>query len=87
MARNETHDLDTATSELIDSLALGNPQLTRAAEYRRVSLDGRAGLRTALSNVSETTGRTEQIEVVTTLTRDGNLLYAIAIAPREDYRD
>jgi hypothetical protein len=52
-----------------------------------VSLDGRPGIRTALSNLSEATGRPEQIEVVTTLMRDGNLLYAIAVAPREDYRD
>jgi Zn-dependent protease with chaperone function len=87
IARNETHDLDTATGELIDSLAQGNPRLTRPAGYRRVSLDGRPGLRAALSNLSETTGRPERIEVVTTLMRDGNLLYAIAIAPREDYRD
>ena len=87
VARNETHDLDTATSELIDSLVQGNPQLTRPAEYRRVSVDGRPGLQTALSNLSESSGRPEHIELVTTLMRDGNLLYAIAVAPREDYRD
>jgi peptidase M48-like protein len=87
VARNETHDLDTATSELIDSLAQANPQLVRLAGSRRVSIESRPGLRTALSNLSEATGRPEQIEVVTTLMRDGNLLYAIAVAPREDYRD
>ena len=38
VARNETHDLDTATSELIDSLAQGNRRsmnLMRSSGHRR----------------------------------------------------
>ncbi len=31
VARNETHDLQTSTNELIDSLARGNPSLSRPA--------------------------------------------------------
>ena len=37
-----------------------------------------------LSNVSEVTGRDEIIQLITTQTRDGNLFYAVAVAPRDE---
>jgi Zn-dependent protease with chaperone function len=87
IARNETHDLDTATGELIESLAEGNPRLTRATGgYRRASVDGRPGLQTTLENVSEVTGRREVIQLVTAEMRDGNLFYMIGVAPEDDVR-
>src|SRR2546421_5794640 len=82
-ARNETHDLQTATDELIASLAQTNPSLSRAARYDRVSIAGREGLRATLSNRSEVTNQQETIELVTTLTRDRNLFYAAGVAPRD----
>ena len=42
-----SHDLQTATTELIDSLAQGNPGLTRPSGYDRVKFGGRQGLRAA----------------------------------------
>jgi hypothetical protein len=86
IARNETHDLQQATQELIDSLAQGNPRLSRPSGFRRTSVSGRTGLQTTLDNVSEVTGRGEAIQVVTTQMRDGNLFYAIAVAPQDDFR-
>ena len=41
LSRNETHDLQTATEELIDGLAKGNPNLMRPARYDRVTIGGR----------------------------------------------
>jgi Zn-dependent protease with chaperone function len=90
VARNETHELQTATQELIDSLGRGNPQLGRAARFERVNIDGRPGLHTTLSNVSEATGQRETIAVFTTQMPDGSLLYAIGVAPADafpSYRD
>jgi hypothetical protein len=81
VARNESHDLQSATGELIDSLAQGNPQLGRPSGYDRITVDGRPGLRTTLSNVSEATGDRETIQLVTTQLGDGTLLYAIGVAP------
>src|SRR5439155_25949465 len=49
IARNETHDLATATDEFLDSLARGNPSLGRPSGYDRISIDGRRGLRTTLA--------------------------------------
>jgi hypothetical protein len=85
ITRNETHDLRTATDELLQSLAGSNPRLGRAAGYRRVDFGDRDGLEAAVSNVSEATGRDETIDIFTTLLRDGNLLYIIGVAPRDEY--
>jgi Zn-dependent protease with chaperone function len=85
VGRNETHDLQTATQELLDSLAQGNPSLSRPSRFDRVNLGDRRGLRTTLSNQSEATGGVETIQVITTQLRDGNLFYAIAVAPRDDF--
>ena len=83
--RNETHDLQTATEELIASLGRGNPNLSRPSRFDRVNIAGRRGLRTVLSNRSDATGRAETIEIVTTQTRDGNIFYTIGVAPTDEY--
>jgi beta-barrel assembly-enhancing protease len=85
VARNETHDLQTATGELIQSLAQGNPRMSRPGGYRRVQVGDRSGLTTTLSNVSDATGQPETVQIFSTLMRDGNLLYAIAVAPSDQF--
>jgi hypothetical protein len=84
VGRNETHDLQTATDELIDSLGRGNANLSRPSRFDRVTIGDRRGLRTVLSNQSEV-GQPETIELVTTQMRDGNLFYTIAVAPRDAF--
>ena len=44
LARNETHDLQTATDELLQSLAQSNPRLRQSSGYNRVSIGDRAGV-------------------------------------------
>jgi beta-barrel assembly-enhancing protease len=85
MGRNETHDLQTATDELIQSLARGNPGLGTPTGYDRVNVARRNGLRTVLRNRSEVTGQDEAIQLVTTLMQDGNLFYAIGVAPGSEF--
>ncbi len=87
MTRNETHDLQTATDELIGSLSRGNPDLRRSSNSARTSIGNRNGLRTLLSNTSEATGRPETIALFTALLRDGSLFYVIGVAPRDVYND
>jgi peptidase M48-like protein len=84
-ARNESHDLQVATGELLDSLAQSNPGLRRSSGPDRVSLSGRDGLRTVLANSQSATGEPESIVVFTTQLRDGNLFYAVAVAPQNDF--
>jgi len=85
VVRNETHDLETATDELLESLARSNPRLGRPSGYRTVSISNRRGLEATAANVSEITGRDETIETFTTLMQDGNLFYLIGVAPRDEY--
>jgi beta-barrel assembly-enhancing protease len=85
MGRNESHDLQTATDELIQSLAGGNPGLSRASGSQRVTVANQRGLRTVLRNRSEVTGQDEAIQLVTTQMQDGNLFYSIGVAPSNEF--
>jgi beta-barrel assembly-enhancing protease len=85
VSRNETHDLETATEELIESLSRTNPRLDRRSNFRQRSVAGRAGLQTTLSNVSDVTRQEETIQLVTTTLRDGSLMYIVAVAPEREY--
>ena len=85
LARNETHDLQTATDELLQSLAQSNPRLRQSSGYTRVSIGDRAGVTTTLDNVSDATGRNERINVFTTLMQDGTLFYLIGVAPDNEF--
>jgi Zn-dependent protease with chaperone function len=85
MGRNESHDLQTATTELLDSLRQSNPRLSASRNYDRGSIGGRQGIHTTASNVSDVTGGQEAIDVYTTLLPDGSLFYVLGVAPREDY--
>ena len=84
VARNETHDLPTATQELLEALQQGNPQMRQQAGFRRITIGGRAGLTTTLSNVSEPTNTEEAVQLVTTQLRDGTLFYFITVAPARE---
>jgi hypothetical protein len=85
VARNETHDLRTATDELVAALAHTNPNLSRPSGYDRATIDGRQGLHTVISNVSDATGQQERIALFTVLLGDANLFYALGVAPRGDF--
>ncbi len=84
MARNETHDLSTATDELIQSLSQSNPRLSRPSRYDRGSIGGLDGAHAVLSNVSDVTGGEERVDVYTALMRDGTLFYVLGVAPRAE---
>jgi Zn-dependent protease with chaperone function len=85
IARNESHDLRTATDEMIQALRQSNPRLGEPTGYERTSVGGRSALHTAVSNVSDVTGGQEAIEVYTAALSDGSLFYALGVAPRDQY--
>ena len=84
--RNEIHSLQDATQEFIDGLAQSNPSLRATGGIQNSNLSGRAGMVARLANVSEVTGKGEAVTVFTTLLRDGNLFYCIAVAPQDAYQ-
>lgn len=83
--RNENHDLQEATNELIAGFARSNPQLARAGNASRGSVGGRTALRSVLANVSEATGGRERIVLYTAQMRDGSLFYMIGVAPESEF--
>lgn len=85
IVRNESHDLRTATDEMIRELRQGNPHLGQADGYQDASIGGRPALHAVLSNVSDITGGPEVIEVYTAQMSDTRLFYALAVAPRDQY--
>ena len=61
--------------------------MSQPSEYRSCQFDGRRGIQTSIGNVNDATRRDEAIQLVTTQMRDGNLFYAIAVAPRDELSD
>ena len=84
-SRNESHDLRTATDELVSALSQSNPQLRGRSGYSSISFAGRRGLHTVLNNVSDVTRQPEQIELFTTQLSDGTLFYVIGVAPTNEF--
>ncbi|CAN5873046.1 hypothetical protein BH24ACI5_BH24ACI5_25420 [soil metagenome] len=85
IARNETHDLQEATQELLAAFGRSNPQLARAGNSTRATIGGRAGLQTLLANVSEATGGRERIVLYTVQMQDGALFYMVGVSPEAEF--
>ncbi|HYP25104.1 MAG TPA: M48 family metallopeptidase [Blastocatellia bacterium] len=85
VAQSSGRNLRSATDQFVQSLAQNNPNLRRQSNYRRVSIDGREGLTMALTNVSDLTGRTENIWIATTQLRNGDIVYLIGVAPQNEF--
>jgi hypothetical protein len=83
VAQTNNRNLQSATQELINSLAQGNNNL-RSGGSQRTTLSGRTALFSTLSNVNEATGRPENVRVITTQLRNGQLFYMIAVAPQSE---
>jgi beta-barrel assembly-enhancing protease len=83
--RNESHNLQTATNELIQGLGQSNPRLRQAGGFSNVTFAGRRGLATVLSNVSEVTGEQERIALYTTQLNDGSLFFVVGVAPAREF--
>jgi len=83
--RNESHDLQTATQELVQSFSQSNPRMRPTSRGDRASVGGRNGLRTRMTNQNEATGRPENLALYTTILNDGTLFYLIGVAPDNEY--
>jgi hypothetical protein len=79
-----TGNLQNDTNSLLRSFAQGNPQLQQSGRARNDSVGGRNGITVQLANVSEVTGQPEYISLSTTELRNGNLVYVIGVAPRNE---
>ena len=82
VAQTSNRNLQSSTQELINGFAQGNRDLRMNGGYQRTTLDGRTALFSTLSNVNEATGRSENIRLITTQLRNGQLFYMVAVAPQ-----
>jgi hypothetical protein len=83
LMRNDKHSLQLTTDDFIDGQVLAAAGAHRTLRYREVTIADRPGLHTVVSTVSAATAEPEQIEVFTTLLRDGTFLYVLAVTPRD----
>jgi Zn-dependent protease with chaperone function len=82
VAQTNNRNLQRATEEFINSLAQANNRLRMSGGYQRTTLSGRTGLVSTLTNVNGATGRPENVRLITTQLRNGQLFYMIAVAPQ-----
>lgn len=83
--RSESHDLQTASQELVQELSQANRRMRQDGRWQRETIAGRPALRTELSNQNDVTGRAERVALYTTTLDDGTLFYLIGVAPENEY--
>jgi len=83
--QSNSRNLRAATNELLQGLAQSNPQLRQAGGYSNVSVGGRNGLVTVLSNVSDVTGEQERIAFYTTQLNDGSVFFVAGVSPSREF--
>lgn len=82
----QSNNLRQATDAYLSQLVQGSRNLRQRSGYQGGTIDRHQALSITLSNVNEATGQQEIVTVYTTLLRNGNLFYMIAVAPQSDYR-
>ncbi len=83
----QTTDLRGATDQYLSELLQGNSYLRQQSNYTRTTVAGRTGYVATLTGQSPLTGRMEQVTVVTTMLRNGDLLYLDFVVPQNEARN
>ncbi len=76
-------NLQSATTQLIDSLRESNTGLRKVGESNSIRVDGQAGLATTLSNVSPAGGN--ETDWLITVVRPEGLVFFVFVAPEADF--
>jgi Zn-dependent protease with chaperone function len=85
VVNTRTKNLEQASDMFIGSLLKNNGYLQPQDRYLRASINSRRALSISLLGNSPVTGRTEIVNVSTTMFRNGWLFYVINVAPRDEY--
>src|SRR5262249_52449184 len=85
LARNETHDLQTAADELVQSLRQSNPRLGRASRYEPTTMGSRSALATTLSKGADAPGRDGRLVLAATERGAGPFFYRVGVPPAAEY--
>jgi Zn-dependent protease with chaperone function len=84
VAQTNSRNLQSATQELVNSLAQSNPRLRMSGGQQRTTMSGRSALFSTLTNVNQATGNSESVRLITAQLRNGQLFYMIAVAPQNE---
>jgi len=84
LAQAADRNLQRATDEFVNGLTQGNNNLRVTGNYQQTRLSGRTAIWTSLTNRNEVTGKAENIRLITTQLRNGELFYMIAVAPQNE---
>jgi hypothetical protein len=84
VAQGGSGNLERDTASLLNNFARSNPDLRRQNNPNKVNINGRQGLVTQLSNVSEVSGQQEFVQLTTTYLRDGRMFYMIGVGPQNE---
>ena len=82
---SNARDLRTATTQLMQGLAQSNPSLRQSGGFSNLTIGGRPGLATVLTNVSDVTRQQERIALYTTQLNDGSLFFVVGVAPAREF--
>ena len=78
--------LEQATNDLVAQVQQSNPHLTRMeGSDQAATVPGESSLSVRLGGRSNATGRDERVTVVTRELTDGHIVYALLIAPGDEY--
>ena len=69
----------------MQGLAQSNPSLRQSGGFSNITIGGRAGLATVLTNVSDVTRQQERIALYTTQLNDGSLFFVVGVAPAREF--
>ena len=85
--RAQSNSLRAATDELIRELTQGNQNLHRNGAYQSETLGRRDVLAVSLTNISELSGQPEVVTLYTTMLKNGDLFYLVAVSPQDESQD
>ncbi len=81
-----TSTLEQATSDLVRQIRQANPHLERVnGSDRRTTVAGAPSIEVSLTGQSPRAGRDEQVTIVARALADGHIVYALLIAPSDDF--
>ncbi|CAN5237606.1 hypothetical protein BH10ACI1_BH10ACI1_04200 [soil metagenome] len=84
--RGQSKNLSAATQEYVEGVLQSNSYLRTRTNYTQTSIDGRQAYAIVLAGTSPITNRTEIATVYTTMMKNGDLLYVIAVSPESEAR-
>jgi Zn-dependent protease with chaperone function len=87
VAPSQGGNLNRSAQQYINGLLQSNNYLRQSRQFEQHSISGRRAIATTLNGRSPITGRNEQVRVVMTLLRNGDMFYMAQVVPQNEYNN